>query len=103
MVMCMSVTVEGLKIYLRIDGNDEDDLLESFLMAAESYIRNAISNFDTLYSNERFAAQADLLTTVLVAEMFFNRDARNDTRPDFSFATRSMINQLQYFTAGDSG
>lgn len=100
----MSVTVEGLKIYLRIDGNDEDDLLESFLAAAESYMRNAISNFGEFYStNERFAAQADLLTTVLVAEMFFNRDARNDTRPDFSFATRSMVSQLQYFTAGDSG
>lgn len=99
----MAVTVDGLKIYLRIDGNDEDDLLESFLTAAESYMRNAISNFDTLYSNERFAAQADLLTLVIVAENFYNRDGRNDQRRDYSYVVRSMISQLQYFTAGDSG
>lgn len=101
----MAVTVEGLKIYLRIDGNDEDDLLGNFLTVAEGYLRNAVSGYDEFYSvNEQFAAQADLLTMVLVAEMFFNRDGRNDQRNDFSFATRSMVNQLQYFVAaGDSG
>lgn len=100
----MAVTVEGLKIYLRIDGNDEDELLGNFLTAAESYMRNAISNFDEFYStNERFAAQADLLTLVIVAENFYNRDGRNDQRRDYSYVVRSMISQLQYFTAGDSG
>lgn len=97
------VTLADIKKYLRIDDDDEDALLEKFLDVAESYLRNAISGYENFYNdNERFQAQADLLKMVLVSEQFNNRDGRNDPRQDFSFVIRSMVNQLQYFVAGDS-
>lgn len=100
----MSVTVETVKKYLRVDYDDEDGLLENLIEAAESYLHNAISDYDALYStSEKFSAQADLLKTVLVGEMFFNRDGRNDQRRDYTYVVRSMINQLQLFAAGDAG
>lgn len=100
----MAVTVADLKKYLRVDGNEEDDLLAHFLAAAESYLSNAITNYAEYYeANEKFQAQADLLKMVIVSEQFNNRDGRNDPRSDFSFAIRSMVNQLQYFVAeGDT-
>lgn len=99
----MAVTIADLKRYLRIDVDDEDDLLVSCLNAADSYLSNAISGYADYYAaNEKFQAQADLLKMVIVSEQFNNRDGRNDPRHDFSFVIRSMINQLQYFTAGDS-
>ena len=97
------MTLEKVKLYLRVDGNEEDDLLESFLNAAESYLRNAITNYADYYeTNEKFQAQADLLTMVIVSEQFNNRDGRNDPRNNFAFVIRSMVNQLQYFVAEDS-
>lgn len=97
------MTLEEVKLYLRVDGNEEDDLLESFLNAAESYLRNAITNYADYYeTNEKFQAQADLLTMVIVSEQFNNRDGRNDPRNNFAFVIRSMVNQLQYFVAEDS-
>lgn len=97
------MTLEKVKLYLRVDGNEEDDLLESFLNAAESYLSNAITNYADYYAtNEKFQAQADLLTMVIVSEQFNNRDGRNDLRNNFAFVIRSMVNQLQYFVAEDS-
>lgn len=97
------MTLEKVKLYLRVDGNEEDDLLESFLNAAESYLRNAITNYADYYeTNEKFQAQADLLKMVIVSEQFNNRDGRNDPRNNFAFVIRSMVNQLQYFVAEDS-
>lgn len=94
----MATTLELVKNYLRVDGSAEDELIEHFLETAESYLRNAISGYEEKYStNARFAAQADLLKMILVAENYNNRDGRNDPRQDFSFVIRSMINQLQYF------
>ena len=97
------VTIEKAKLYLRIDGDAEDDLIASFLDVAENYLVNAITNYAEYYkTDEKFAAQADMLKLVIVAENFFNRDGRNDPRKDFSFVIRSMVNQLQYFVAGES-
>lgn len=99
----MAVTLSDIKKYLRIDISDEDELLEEFLKAAQSYLVDAVTDFEKYYeSDERFASKADVVKAVLVAEMFMNRDGRNDQRRDFSYATRSMIRQLQYFVAGDT-
>lgn len=99
----MATTLELAKNYLRVDGTEEDELITHFLETAESYLRNAISNYEENYSaDERFAAQADLLKMVIVAENYNNRDGRNDSRKDFSFVIRSMVNQLQYYSGGDT-
>ncbi|MBJ8026215.1 head-tail connector protein, partial [Bacillus cereus] len=39
----MVLTVEEAKKYLRVDGDEEDDLITSFVIAAEIYIKNATS------------------------------------------------------------
>lgn len=99
----MSTALELAKNYLRVDGTEEDELIKHFLETAESYLKNAISNYEQNYlSSSRFAAQADLLKMVIVAEHYNNRDGRNDPRKDFSFVIRSMVNQLQYFSGSDT-
>ncbi|MBR1398060.1 MAG: head-tail connector protein [Selenomonadaceae bacterium] len=96
----MAITLEQCKKYLRIDTDYEDDLLEEFIEASELYLIGAISNYKELYGqNEDFSKIADKLRLVLTAEMFFNRDGRNDSRTDYSYITRSMMNQLMYYSA----
>ena len=93
----MTVTIEKLKQYLRIDSDYEDELLQDFLNTANSYLQGAISNFNFNYQYEDFANKADILQMTIAAELYQNRDSRNDPRKDYSFAIRTMINQLQYF------
>ena len=95
----MTITLEKLKLFLRIDGNYEDELLQDFIDTAAAYLQGAISNFDEKYQYSEFATKADRVQLVIAAEMYQNRDSRNDSRTDYSFTIRSMISQLQYFVA----
>ncbi|MEB8894429.1 head-tail connector protein, partial [Bacillus cereus] len=45
----MVLTLEEAKKYLRVDGDEEDDLITSFVIAAEIYIKNSTSK--NLYLN----------------------------------------------------
>lgn len=92
------VTLEDCKLYLRIDTDYEDSLIESFIEVAESYLIDGVTNYLKNYAaDEKYAAKADLLKKVIVNELYNNRDSRNDTRDNFSFTVQSMINQLKYY------
>ena len=93
----MTITLEKLKLFLRIDSNYEDELLQDFIDTAAAYLQGAISNFDEKYQYSEFATKADRVQLVIAAEMYQNRDSRNDSRTDYSFTIRSMISQLQYY------
>lgn len=99
----MAVTLEDVKLYLRIDGDAEDSLLQACMAAADSYLLSAVSDFSTYYDESAdFAAKGDLVKLALVSEMFRNRDPSNDGRADYPFYIRSQITQLQYWTGGDA-
>lgn len=92
------VTPEDCKLYLRIDTDFEDSLIESLLEVAEGYLRDGVTDFDINYAlDEKYAQKADLLKKVLVAELYNNRDSRNDSRTNLSYTVQSMMNQLKYY------
>lgn len=95
----MTITREKLKLFLRIDGNYEDELLQDFIDTAAAYLQGAISDFDEKYQYSEFATKADRVQLIVAAELYQNRDGRNDNRTDYSFTIRSLISQLQYFVA----
>ena len=94
----MAVTLNDAKAYLRIDSNAEDALLTQFISVADWYLADAITNYDdNKAASAEFAGKCDMVQLVLVAEMYQNRDGRNDSRNDYSYIARSMITQLQYY------
>lgn len=93
----MAVTLEQFKNYLRIDTDWENDLLQQFLDTATDYLKAAVSNYDDNYTNYPvFASKADLLTMVIAAEYYQNRD---NSPHSISYIIQSMMTQLQYFYA----
>lgn len=91
----MAVTLQKLKSYLRIDTDYEDDLLNETLKVARAYLSGAVSNYYNSYATyPEFASKADLLTLVIAAELYENRD---NSAHDMSYTVRTMITQLQYF------
>lgn len=94
----MSVTLAGVKDYLRIDGSAEDALLQSFMAAAGAYLAGAIDDYATKYTDADFAALADMLMLAYIAEAYRNRDTLNDTRgaeKHFSYMFFAQITALQ--------
>ena len=94
----MAVSLSDVKLYLRIDGDAEDSLLQACMAAAESYLVSAVSGYETNYeASADYAAKADLVSLALISEMYRNRDPSNDGRADYPFYIRSQITQLQYW------
>ncbi|MSV24222.1 phage gp6-like head-tail connector protein [Selenomonas sp. WCA-380-WT-3B 3/] len=97
----MAITLEKAKLYLKIDGTDDDALLTDCINAAKAYLIGAVSDFDTSYEKyDDFREIADQLMYDLIAEYYTNRDARNDSRANLNYMKQSMMTQLQNYAAG---
>lgn len=78
-----------IKLYLKIDGNDEDTLLQSFQIAAEEYLENAGVYKD--YTRELYK----LAVKLLIAHWHENREVIGKEQK-LAFSLSSMINQLKH-------
>ena len=87
---------EKVKQYLRLDY--EDSLVDNFILISESYLKDAINNFDKKIENEQFKAKAEMVQLVLIQELYDNRSQAKKDTTDFSYVIRSMISQLQYWS-----
>nr|DAJ71172.1 MAG TPA: head tail connector [Caudoviricetes sp.]DAK14209.1 MAG TPA: head tail connector [Caudoviricetes sp.] len=87
---------EKVKQYLRLDY--DDSLVDNFILISESYLKDAIDNFDKKIKNEQFKAKAEMVQLVLIQELYDNRSQAKKDTTDFSYVIRSMISQLQYWS-----
>ncbi|HDW3058518.1 TPA: phage gp6-like head-tail connector protein [Bacillus cereus] len=87
----MVLTVEEAKKYLRVDGDEEeDDLITSFVIAAEIYIQNATGQ-DVKLDSEL----AKLAARILISHWYENREAVGKAE-QLVFSLQSILVQLQY-------
>ena len=87
---------EKVKQYLRLDY--DDSLIDNFILISESYLKDAIDNFDKKIKNEQFKAKAEMVQLFLIQELYDNRSQAKKDTTDFSYVIRSMIFQLQYWS-----
>lgn len=87
---------EKVKQYLRLDY--DDSLVDNLILISESYLKDAIDNFDKKIENEQFKAKAEMVQLVLIQELYDNRNQAKKDSTDFSYVIRSMISQLQYWS-----
>lgn len=93
------LTVKETKTWLRVDGEDEDSLIETLIGAAETYLHNATEvKFDS--KNEL----AKLFCLVLCADWYENRDLIGQQPSDkVRFTCQSIMAQLQHAYCPESG
>ncbi|WP_313991510.1 head-tail connector protein [uncultured Selenomonas sp.] len=93
----MAVTLAQVKLYLRIDIDDEDELLGQCMKGAEAYLVNAIDNFSEHCKRDDFEEAADILRLAVISEMYTNRESMDEKGQTFPYFIRSMITQLQNY------
>jgi len=101
----MILTLDEVKNYLRVDLDDDDTLIQSFITAAEAYLKNATGKEypETDSGGNKMAYELEkVYLNLLIAYWYENRSAAprnkslNGAVPDeFTFATRSLLLQLQ--------
>ncbi|RXI57417.1 head-tail connector protein [Clostridium tetani] len=86
------MTLESIKEYLRIDGQDEDIFLQELLEISEIYIDSCVgTNYKT---NEKAIKLATLLQKKLVADMYENRSTTISTQEKQDRIVTSILDSL---------
>lgn len=86
----MIISLDETKIWLRVDGEDDDLIIEMLIDVAENYLKNAVGR--TVAKNNK---NAKLLCLVLVADWFENREFIGKA-DNVRHTIRSLLLQLEY-------
>lgn len=94
----MIISLEEVKTYARIDIDEDDQLLETLITAAEEYLKNATGKeypeTDGDGNKVNYALEKIYLQ-LLIAYWYEKRTPAGGVGEDFSFMTKSLMLQLQ--------
>lgn len=93
----VSQTVDRVKDVLYLDGNEDDVLLSSYVLAANSFVHNAIGeDVNGFYSEPSVSALVSTAVISLAATYFQNRLSLSDTQTfPIDLTVNSIIGQLR--------
>ncbi|MCS4488381.1 head-tail connector protein [Streptococcus sciuri] len=91
-----SAAVEELKAMMAVDGNDDDKLIESYIVAAIAFIQNAIGSDEAFYSQKEVAPLFDVAVKALAGSYYQYRIALSDTQTyAIDLTLHSIVGQLR--------
>lgn len=92
--------LDELKEYLRVDGNDEDTTLTSFLSASQNVLANAgvklPQDYYLMVGDKDVFAQHRLAIMMLATHYYENRIAVTNMKNELPYGVQSMILQLKW-------
>ena len=93
----VSQIVDRVKDVLYLDGNEDDVLLSSYVLAANSFVHNAIGqDVNGFYSEPSVSALVSTAVISLAATYFQNRLSLSDTQTfPIDLSVNSIIGQLR--------
>lgn len=88
----ITITVDTIKDALRIDGDEDDTLIEGYINAAKDYVANAITNSDEETTQLQGETKYKLAVILLVQFWYSNRTTDMKQTP---YQVLSLIQQLR--------
>ncbi len=90
------LSLEKTKNYLRVDVNEDDELIEMLINSAFSYVSNAIDDFEEKSKNELFRNKAEHIMLFLIADWYDSRQySRYEKYNEVAHVVTAMIQQIQ--------
>lgn len=100
-----ALTLEQTRLYLHVDGTEEDSLIQTLMDSAKAFILQKIGKTKKVVVSGEITTETAIEETelfilaqkMLVAHWFYNRGVEDDTQKSkFSFCADEMIFQLTY-------
>ena len=99
------MTLDDMKLYLKVDADEEEDIISSLMTAAESFIQRSAgktkvaTGVDELGVTTYAAISTDelynLCVKLMVAHWYENRAVQATTQlNDFSFSVQALMNHI---------
>ncbi|MCG0825008.1 phage gp6-like head-tail connector protein [Lactiplantibacillus plantarum] len=89
----MAVTVDDIKLSLRIDVTEDDPMIKSYLDAAEDYVQTAVSGSEDVSMYKQYDFAVSLLT-----QFWYQNRITDMTKTPYQVV--SMIQQLRGLVTG---
>lgn len=89
----MAVTVDDIKLSLRIDVTEDDPMIKSYLDAAEDYVQTAVSGSEDVSMYKQYDFAVSLLT-----QFWYQNRLTDMTKTPYQVV--SMIQQLRGLVTG---
>lgn len=91
------MTLDEVKSYLRVDFDDDDEMIKQMARAAEEYVIGAVGEYDENNS------KANMLFLAVLQDLYDNRTltVTEQQRRRMSYTYASIILQLQYQVKGE--
>ncbi len=90
----MIVTLEEVKMYCRIDDDEEDFLLELLIKNAEAYIEDSIKPIS--HMSNKLMDKAKLISLILISDWYDNRSLNMKTSEKTRYSITSLLNQMKW-------
>lgn len=95
----MAITLNEVKVYLRIDSDAEDALLERLMATAYAVVAGAVDNYRLIVQLKPDCEKlGDMTQLALIADLYENRNLEGETPQSYSRIVETMLHQLQYET-----
>jgi len=93
----MAITLADVKVYLRIDSDVEDALLNKLMAVSSAILKGAVDNYDLLISPKpQLEEKGDMVQLTLIADLYENRNLEGQAPQSYSRVVETMLHQLQY-------
>ena len=93
----MAITLADVKVYLRIDSDVEDALLNKLMAVSSAILKGAVDNYDLLISlKPQLEEKGDMVQLTLIADLYENRNLEGQAPQSYSRIVETMLHQLQY-------
>ncbi len=93
----MAITLNEVKVYLRIDSDAEDVLLERLMATAYAVVSGAVDNYALLIQVKPDCEKlGDMIQLALIADLYENRVLEGELPQSYSRIVETMLHQLQY-------
>lgn len=81
--------ISSIKKYLRIDGNDADEIIAGYQAAAETWLKNCGCTVD--YTNKL----CEVIIAIWVGKIYENPELINSTGENIGLSLNSLVEQLR--------
>ena len=93
----MAITLNEVKVYLRIDSDAEDALLERLMATAYAVVSGAVDNYALLIQVKPDCEKlGDMIQLALMSGLYENRNLEGEAPQGYSRIVETMLHQLQY-------
>lgn len=94
------IDINILKSYLRIDFEDDNDILNNFFLTADLYLQGAITNWNKIKENEKYKDKVIILYCAVIQDLYDNRGTKTSEIRE-NRIIQSLIQQLDLVILND--